>query len=192
MQLQENKAYQTAGSLQYYSPEKGYSYFPSSQKPKPSAGLESTRTSRAASPIADTASQTSARQGKESSHQDDDRAIFNSFNLAIRYGSEYMDENPLTGEPGSFKLSTTNRNIRDKHVKETAAEAAKEAAKSEAESLKAASVAPTPVPPPIKTNLERKGSDIGKAKSPISATSGIKKRRKSKAPGTPGIASPKS
>lgn len=104
-----------------------------------------------------------------------------------------MDENPLVGEPGAFKLSATNRNIRDKHVKETAAEAAREAAKSEAESLRAASVAPTPIPPPIKTNLERKGSDIGKSRSPISAVSGInKKRRKSKAPGTPGIASPKS
>lgn len=28
-----------------------------------------------------------------------------SYNLSMRYGSEYMDENPLVGEPGSFILT---------------------------------------------------------------------------------------
>lgn len=29
--------------------------------------------------------------------------------MALRYGDEYMDENPITGHPGDFHLSTTGR-----------------------------------------------------------------------------------
>lgn len=33
------------------------------------------------------------------------KLLAESFSLSSRYGSEYMDENPLVGEPGSFILS---------------------------------------------------------------------------------------
>jgi mediator of RNA polymerase II transcription subunit 6 len=29
--------------------------------------------------------------------------------MTLRYGEEYMDENPITGHPGDFHLSTTGR-----------------------------------------------------------------------------------
>ena len=32
-----------------------------------------------------------------------------SLEMALRYGDEYMDENPITGHPGDFHLSTTGR-----------------------------------------------------------------------------------
>lgn len=35
------------------------------------------------------------------------RTLVESFAMALRYGSEYMDENPLVGEPGAFILSTS-------------------------------------------------------------------------------------
>lgn len=34
--------------------------------------------------------------------------------MAIQYGDEYMDENPITGHPGEFHLSTTGRKNKEK------------------------------------------------------------------------------
>lgn len=31
-----------------------------------------------------------------------------SYNLSLRYGNEYMDENPIVGEPGSFRLTKSH------------------------------------------------------------------------------------
>jgi mediator of RNA polymerase II transcription subunit 6 len=31
----------------------------------------------------------------------------------MRYGDEYMDENPITGHPGAFNLTNTGRKARD-------------------------------------------------------------------------------
>lgn len=42
--------------------------------------------------------------GSSSSYQDT-RSLADAFNLFTRYGDEFMDENPLQGEPGSFILS---------------------------------------------------------------------------------------
>lgn len=39
------------------------------------------------------------------SNVQDTRTLAESFNLLSRYGEEFMDENPLVGEPGSFILS---------------------------------------------------------------------------------------
>jgi mediator of RNA polymerase II transcription subunit 6 len=41
---------------------------------------------------------------KDTSYQDT-RNLMEALNLLSRYGDEYMDETPLTGEPGSFILS---------------------------------------------------------------------------------------
>lgn len=194
------KFYKAATDLQFYTPDRGYTYHSpiASTKSKPLNSLESTRTSRAGSPIPDTASQTSlqpAAGAKESQTQgNDDRAIANSFSLAVRWGNEYMDENPLIGEPGALKLSSTSRQLKDQQDRNSAAEASKTAQKEkerEAESARV-SVAATPTPAPIKTDLKK--SSMSKGKSPIGAVSdgGIKKagRRKSTKPGTPGVGSP--
>lgn len=109
-----------------------------------------------------------------------------------------MDENPLIGEPGALKLSSTSRQLKDQQEKVQATEASKAAQKlkeKEAESARASVAAiPTPAPPAIKTSDLKKGS-ISKGKSPTSAVSdgGVnKKRRKSTKPGTPGVTSPTS
>lgn len=39
------------------------------------------------------------------SNVQDTRTLAESFNLLSRYGEEFMDENPLVGEPGCFILS---------------------------------------------------------------------------------------
>lgn len=40
----------------------------------------------------------------------DTRTLAESFNLLSQYGDEFMDENPLVGEPGSFILSRSGDN----------------------------------------------------------------------------------
>lgn len=196
------KFYKAAHELYFFSPDRGYSYHSTTKPSKSKALLESTRTSRANSPIPDTASQTSVQpsatnvKGETQSQPSDDRAIANSFQLAVRWGNEYMDENPLIGEPGALKLSSTSRQLKDQQEKVQATEASKAAQKlkeKEAESTRA-SATPTPALPAIKTSDLKKGS-ISKGKSPTSAVSdgGVKKiRRKSTKPGTPGVTSPTS
>lgn len=38
-----------------------------------------------------------------------DRVAEESFMVHMRYGGEYIDENPITGRPGEFHLSSTGR-----------------------------------------------------------------------------------
>lgn len=39
----------------------------------------------------------------------DSRLAEESLAISLRYGEEYMDQNPITGQPGSFHLSSTGR-----------------------------------------------------------------------------------
>ena len=39
----------------------------------------------------------------------DSRLAEESLAIYLKYGEEYMDENPITGQPGSFHLSSTGR-----------------------------------------------------------------------------------
>lgn len=43
--------------------------------------------------------------------------------MSIQYGEEYMDENPITGQPGDFHLSSSGRKGRDRLVVPMAAKA---------------------------------------------------------------------
>jgi mediator of RNA polymerase II transcription subunit 6 len=38
-----------------------------------------------------------------------DRLAEESFAISMKYGNEYSDENPITGRPGEFHLSSTGR-----------------------------------------------------------------------------------
>lgn len=60
----------------------------------PASSAETQSTSKAGLGISNT-----------SSNYQDTRSLAESFNLFTRYGDEFMDENPLVGEPGSFILS---------------------------------------------------------------------------------------
>ena len=37
------------------------------------------------------------------------RLLEETLNITLKYGDEYMDENPITGQPGEFHLSSTGR-----------------------------------------------------------------------------------
>jgi mediator of RNA polymerase II transcription subunit 6 len=44
-----------------------------------------------------------------SSAYNSDRLLEETLNITLKYGDEYMDENPITGAPGAFNLSSTGR-----------------------------------------------------------------------------------
>jgi mediator of RNA polymerase II transcription subunit 6 len=190
-----SKFYETAAEMQHYAPPQGHSYYPPVSKLSAQTGVKSTQTSRANSPVPEPASQThalsQASAAKEASQGNDDRAIWDSFNLSMQFGSEYMDENPLVGEPGSFVLSSTGRNIQDKRAKEAVVEAARE--KAETNSTRGTSIVATPAAPARVVQPLKRESIGGKGKGPSSPVTGdaaAKKRRKSKAPVSPNGAGP--
>lgn len=57
-----------------------------------------------------------------------------SFRLALFHGDEFMDENPLKGEPGSFTFAHTKEHLRSKQAeREAVAAKAKEREEREVE-----------------------------------------------------------
>lgn len=54
----------------------------------------------------------------------DTRSLGEAFNLFTQYGDEFMDENPLVGEPGSFIMSRAGENDRATGAPQTASRAA--------------------------------------------------------------------
>lgn len=96
-----------------------------------------------------------------------------SYSLSLRYSNEYMDENPLVGEPGSFIMTKTREPAPQSSLKIQTSIPTKPAESSEAKNT-------TPFAP------GKKGSK-GAEKSPITpGTKDKKARRKSKAAGAGG------
>lgn len=123
-----------------------------------------------------------------SSSLQDARTLLESFDLTLRYNGEYMDSNPLLGEPGSFKLQLTTEQLHAQQAAEQArAQAAKERQAQTTSSSAAVSAAPTPdaeKTADTKALLLRKG---GKDKEKSGAGTAVPrgKRRKSKAANSP-------
>lgn len=176
---------------------------------KASAPAGAGNQSRAESlPPGDTASQAPSTTAKPTSKgatpaiRGIEAALHRSLDTAQRYADEYMDENPLVGEPGSFVFKQTSEHIRRQQEQEKAkaqAAAAQAALRLSQSGSAPGSSAPTsamPTPAPtqplkLETNIPiRKGGKAASA-SPLSAGPGkTLKRRKSKVPGTPTGASP--
>ena len=112
----------------------------------------------------------------------DTRTLLESINMSLRYGKEYMNEMPLVGEPGNFRLSRTKEAL----VPPSAGASQVAQSASQPASTKKASPAPSPPPPPppIQTDVSIVGSKKsakGSEKSPTTPASSQKaKRRKSK------------
>jgi mediator of RNA polymerase II transcription subunit 6 len=180
--------------MTHWSPASGHSYFPSTyEAPK------ATTASRIGSPtLAPTdpdqpedAATTQPTDPAEATAEFSDALFMQSLMLTNRYGDEYMDENPLKGEPGNFVFTNT-RNAVDERNK--AQEQSAQAASSQPTAPKldtrppsvAPSVAATPKGAATPTAPEahsRKGSvALPKEKK--------RERRKSKglaSPTTPGV-----
>lgn len=173
----------TASTLPNFSPSRGYTYMspaPTSLASAPSTQL--TQQSKEISPVPDTQSQAKSTKSQptskalSASDYQAARMMAESFALSVRYGNEYMDENPLVGEPGSFILSKSHEQAQTQSQSQSQPRTPK------------ASVPTTPRPkitvPPTTAKKAGKGGE----KSPT--TPGAKdrsaKRRKSKGVGMTG------
>jgi mediator of RNA polymerase II transcription subunit 6 len=177
-----NKFLSTAISLPDFSPSLGHTYMPPPSSNRLKA-LESQldQTSKEATPLPDALSSKKAPLAPNTNSYMDGRLLEETLNITLKYGNEYMDENPITGQPGDFHLSTTGRD-KDRPVmplpnKTPTVATAKPGASPMAKLV-------TDIPPP------RKGSKSDK--SPKTPGGGVPKpkRRKSKALG-PGGTSPR-
>lgn len=181
--------------MQYFNPAQGYGYYPPSAKPSTKT-IDSLRNSRSTTPFLDTSQSQSQDQlqaltSKNAQPQDlqETNALAESLNLSMRYSSEYMNTNPLVGEPGSFVFSSTQGHLQAQKnaTKPPAAPTVLTKASQESRSTNA-STAPTPAAE-LKTSQARKGSKVEKEKTPTSAGPGSKpRRRKSRVATSPGEA----
>lgn len=173
----------TASTLPKFSPSLGYTYMPPAHNTPTSApSTQLTQQSKEGTPVPDTQSQAKTSKAPSTSKalsagdRQAARLMAESFALSIRYGNEYMDENPLVGEPGSFILSKSHEQAQTQPQAQPPNRTPK------------ASAPPTPRPkitvPPTTARKASKGGE----KSPT--TPGTKdksaKRRKSKAAGVRG------
>lgn len=118
---------------------------------------------------------------QSSTDYEDTQMFLDAMNLSRRFGKEYMDDAPLVGEPGSFRISKS----RD------AAPPPKETAGNDRQPsvpVKEKTAAPSP-PPPIQTDVPQvssKKSAKGGDRSPTTPGGREKpKRRKSRPAVTP-------
>ncbi|KAK2731823.1 Mediator of RNA polymerase II transcription subunit 6 [Onygenales sp. PD_40] len=110
------KALSVASPLPIFSPSHGHTYMPpvpkSLESTQPRPGQQSAQQSTANTPMPDTANQPRIATSppttsltSSTTQSQDTRSLIEAFNLLSRYGDEYMDDAPLTGEPGAFIIS---------------------------------------------------------------------------------------
>ncbi|KAI6782422.1 Mediator of RNA polymerase II transcription subunit-like protein [Emericellopsis cladophorae] len=97
-----------AQGVRKWRPSVGHTYPPPKQIAQPRTNAGTHGPSKEGTPMPD------AAQGKtgEQPAKDDpslDRSVEEAFAIHMRYGGEYVDENPITGRPGEFHLSSTGR-----------------------------------------------------------------------------------
>lgn len=165
----------TASSLPTFTSSHGHTYLPPAPKQAETgqAGMQSQQ-SKEDTPMPDAVTQTKGPlAGPQNSNTgtmiQDTRTLAESFNLLSRYGDEYMDENPLVGEPGSFILSRSGDADR--------ATASKQAPST----INAANVPTRTATPQVRVDTPGRVSDKGS--TPSSSDETKSKKRKSKAAG---------
>ena len=212
-----NKLVATASTLPIFTPALGHVYAHPCTKPVTGAApapaapgsVAPTQTSDAGTtPQADAQSVSSIpRAERASSAAGKDargaRLLAESLSLLQRYGGEYMDESPLVGEPGSFRLerakegarpSPLRRRATQKEGEEAPAAVPAEEGKGDV-AMEDAALAPAkaratgpPAPPAIKTDLasEVQRKIKGAEKTPITPGGGKRKKKsKVQTPKTP-------
>ncbi|KAL8695668.1 MAG: hypothetical protein Q9224_003250 [Gallowayella concinna] len=173
-----DKTIATASGLPTFTPALGHTYLPPAPKTLASTmSTQMSQTSKESTPMPGTQDSVSTRTPlttKPLSNIDfqNPQLLQASFELSLRYGQEYMDDNPLVGEPGSFIITKT----RDSQQL------------SQQPKPKPASASTTkPSTPQIKTDVPKQAEkdSVGAEKSPITSVAKEKKaRRKSRPAGT--------
>lgn len=164
--------------MQHYSPTQGYEYSSKSAQQK-SKALESMLDNQPHSPSDSQQQQTQTPQNIHDGN--DERALMTSLNLSLRFRNEYVDENPLLGEPGSFSFTSTASQLKAQQQAAKTAASNRNVATTKSNINSAAS---TSLPDlKISTQLQ-KNKSIDKEKTPLSAKP-KSARRRSRQTGSP-------
>jgi len=159
-----NNFFSAAAALPTFSPALGHTYA-QAETAKKALESQTGQNSKENTPLPDSQWSKKSQQTTYSNAYLENRLLEETLNITWRYGDEYMDEIPITGQPGEFLLSSTGRKERERLLAPAAIEGP----------LSSSTAKPTP--PTIKTDVPAvKGSKS--AKSP--RTPGMPKRRKSK------------
>ncbi|XXG99821.1 hypothetical protein Hte_006162 [Hypoxylon texense] len=101
-----NKSFEAANNGTTWSPALGHMY-----RPAPSTSNSKTQAleSKGVTPMPESQGNKTASEQKKTSQPLNSRLAEHSFMIHMQYGGDYMDENPITGHPGKFHLSSTGR-----------------------------------------------------------------------------------
>ena len=175
-----DKFLSTAASLPDFSPSIGPTYLPPTTSNRPKAPESQIgQASKETTPHPDALNAKKAPQASNSAYLDN-LLLQETLNISLKYGDEYMDEVPITGQPGDFHLSTAGRKDKEKLMVPAAPKGPLTATSK---------TSGPPTPNKLVTDIPpaRKGSKSDK--SPKTPASGAPKpkRRKSKAAGAGNI-----
>jgi mediator of RNA polymerase II transcription subunit 6 len=175
-----SKFLDTAAGLSSFDPTTGYSYLPHNSSTSNKVSSTSTSASAAPTPsrsregsIAPGADSQSLRSGSLNPEHHSStgtgttaediastRLLASSLQLALEFGSEYMDENPLLGTPGNFSFTHSAAAVKKRRADEAAAAAAANAkAKAEKDGSGVVEKKPAPSPPAVMTEAKAGGKD---------------------------------
>ncbi|CAD6501703.1 BgTH12-01953 [Blumeria graminis f. sp. triticale] len=163
-----NKFFSLTSELPRFSPALGHTYVPFNQKIAQPSNLSGLSQNNRENNIPSDELTPSKYQNNFTNKSETNtvlatRLLEESINTYLKYGDEYMDENPITGEPGAFHLTSTGR----------------------AEKSAAAFTTKGPLqitkPAPLKTDRSPLTNEKKAEKSPKTFGSGKQKRKKSRA-----------
>ncbi|KAK4550477.1 hypothetical protein LTR36_000056 [Oleoguttula mirabilis] len=197
-----SKFFDKAASLPSFSPTAGHTYLPQTTKPLSTSTAGSPARSREGSiaPGVDTQSLRSGSLAPESqsgtvsasTSAQDARLLAQSLQMAIQFNDEYMDENPILGEPGAFKFSSSTAAVKKRKADEEAvivAAAAKAREQKETTASRPLTPKPEKAPSPPAVFTEAK---TGQSAADKQRKEEKKRRRKSRpnaqSPATPASA----
>lgn len=110
-----NKFFSTASTLPLFTPAVGHTWFPPTAKPLTAAmNARPGQASKEGTPMpgtptgsVDSSKAPLAPKARSGAGYQELQTLAESYHLSQVYGNEYMDENPLIGEPGSFRITKT-------------------------------------------------------------------------------------
>lgn len=202
------KFYDTARNLPSFEPERGYSYLPQSTNPQKAAstsvsatGTPSRSREGSVAPGGGTETQSlrsasllpeaNGNLSSQSSNYQQAVMLAESFKNTLEFADDFLDENPLVGEPGNFTYTLTTQAVKKRRADAeaelaalTAAAKAKESQVNSKVATPAGKAEKPPSPPAVMTEKavkerekDRKGNKMERMKR--------KRSRHSIAPSTP-------
>lgn len=109
-----NTFFSEASALPTFTPAAGHTYLPpTTPKPKPSFNSSFSQASKENTPVPDSVATQMLKKALPTNTSNttylNSLLLSESIRMSLQYGDEYMDDNPITGQPGDFHFTNTGR-----------------------------------------------------------------------------------